>query len=298
MNRRVFLKRAACGILTASSIPLISCNNSGSLRFGIVTDIHYSERESYDSRYFKDSIQKLQDAIHTFRQSDLDFLIELGDFKDQDATPDRDSTLAYLDTIEEVFQSFNGPVYHVLGNHDMDSISKEDFLQRTTNYGKANKKSYYSFTVNRIRCIVLDANFNEDGSSYDSGNFDWTKAYVSGEQVAWLREELSDKKPTIVFIHQLLDDFSDIYKAVCVDNASEVVSILENSGCVLAVFQGHHHAGHYSFRNDIHYWTMKGMIEGNLPENNSFAIIEVDKNQNIYIDGFANCEDKALPRLR
>ena len=94
----------------------------------------------------------------------------------------------------------------------------------------------------------------------------------------------------------MLDSFSDISKALCVGNADEVVPLLEENGNILAVFQGHHHPGHYSFRNNIHYWTMKGMIEGELPGNNSFAVVEIGVNNNIRIDGFFNCEDKELNR--
>ncbi len=239
--------------------------------------------------------EKLKKAIEVFAHSNLDFLIELGDFKDQDNLPQREQTIAYLDEIEKVFQSFRGPVYHVLGNHDMDSISKEDFLQHTSNEGGANKKNYYSFCFDQVKFIVLDANYNQDGTPYDTGNFDWTKAYIPKEQTEWLQKELTESnKPVILFIHQLLDRFSDISKSLCVSNADEIVSLLEKNGNVLAVFQGHHHAGHYSFRNNIHYWTMKGMIEGGLPDNNSFAVVEIDAQNNIHIDGFYNCEDKDL----
>ncbi len=296
MNRRVFLKKATGGVLLASSLPLLSCVSSESLRFGLLTDIHYSGRNTNGTRYYQESIEKVKRAIEVFNQSSLDFIIELGDFKDQDAIPQKENTLKYLKAIEELYQTFNGPVYHVLGNHDMDSISKEDFLFHTSNYGKADKKAYYSFMANGIKCIILDANNNEDGSPYDSGNYDWTKAYIPKMQIDWLRQELSDNKPTIVFTHQLLDDFSDIYKDVCVNNAAEVVSVLESNSNVLAVFQGHHHDGHYSFRKGIHYWTTKGLIEGALPDNNSFAIIEVDKNKDIYIEGFYNCDSKEMKR--
>ncbi|WP_425884168.1 hypothetical protein ACPYIV_16960 [Parabacteroides sp. ASD2025] len=100
--------------------------------------------------------------------------------------------------------------------------------------------------------------------------------------------------PVVIFIHELLDTFSGISKELCIGNAEEIVSILEQSGKVIAVIQGHHHAGNYSFRHGIHYFTMKGMIEGSLPENNSFAVIEIDKDLNIYIEGFFNCKDKEM----
>ena len=297
MNRRIFLQRAVGGVLLSSSIPLFSCETDHSLRFGIVTDIHYSERASYGTRYFKQSIEKLKNAIDVFNQADLDFIIELGDLKDQDSEPERKNTLKYLDTIEAVLQTFNGPVYHVLGNHDMDSISKEDFLNHTSNHKDADKKTYYSFTCNGIKCIVLDANYSEDGSPYDTGNFDWTKAFIPKSQQEWLQKELSsDEIPILIFVHQLLDSFSDVGKDLCVGNADEVVPLLEKNGNVLAVFQGHHHPGNYSFRNGIHYWTMKGMIEESLPDNNSFAIVEVNKNGDISIDGFFNCEDRILKK--
>lgn len=298
MNRRSFLKTAASGvILLAASPSLLSCTNKKNIRFGIITDLHYSQRKSYGTRYFSQTMDKLKAALDVFNQSNLDFLIELGDFKDQDSEPQREATIAYLDEIEKVYQSFNGPVYHVLGNHDMDSISKEEFLQHTSNHGKADKKTYYSFVLNGVKFIVLDANYNEDGTPYNSGNFTWTNAYVSEEQINWLHQELSDKrKPVVIFIHQLLDSFSDIHQSLCVNNADEIVPLLEENGKVLAVFQGHHHAGHYSYRNNVHYWTMKGMIEGSLPDNNSFAIAEIDQEYNIHIDGFYNCEDRELIR--
>ena len=70
--------------------------------------------------------------------------------------PERGQTLSFLDEIEAKFQTFDGPVYHVLGNHDMDSISKSEFLAHTSNYGSAKGKPYYSFVRNQIKFIVLD----------------------------------------------------------------------------------------------------------------------------------------------
>lgn len=225
----------------------------------------------------------------------MDFMIELGDLKDQGDTPQRQQTLSFLDEIEAKLRTFDGPLYHVLGNHDMDSISKPEFLARTANYGSAKGKPYYAFVRNQIKFIVLDGNCNEDGSDYDSGNFDWTQAFIPPAQKEWLQQELKkDDLPVIIFIHELLDTFSGISKELCIGNAEEIVSALEQSNKVVAVIQGHHHAGNYSFRHGIHYFTMKGMIEGSLPENNSFAVIEIDKDLNIYIEGFYNCKNKEI----
>jgi alkaline phosphatase len=245
------------------------------IRFGVVTDLHYANRETDGIRYYKQSIDKLNDALHVFNKSSLDFLIELGDFKDMNNFDEREA-LTFLDEVENVYQKFQGPKYHVLGNHDMDCISKSDFLKHVANDGKTNGKNYYSFMLKGIKFIILDANYNADDSDYGRGNFDWTEAYIPASQKMWLEKELDDNCYAVVFVHQLLDSFSGLQKDIYVRNAQEVVEILERRNNVLAVFQGHHHKGHYSFRNGIHYFTIKAAIEGQHPENNHFAIIEID----------------------
>lgn len=267
------------------------------IRFGLVADVHYADAETLWARYYRQSTAKLNDAIKTFNKAELDFVIEMGDFKDEGRPPDRQETIDFLVEIENVFKGFRGPVYHVLGNHDMDSISKDDFLKNITNHGQAQAENYYSFINNGIKFIVLDANYNEDGSDYDSGNFDWTYCKIPGDQKKWLQDELGrDKLPVMVFTHQLLDSFSGVSENHCIDNAGEIVTALEEHDNVIAVFQGHYHSGHHSFRNGIHYYTMNAMVEGSLPENNSYAVVEVDEDLNITIEGFYNCEDYVMNR--
>jgi alkaline phosphatase len=299
MNRRTFLK-ASCGIsgLMVCRYPLIAANgkDKATIRFGMLTDVHYANRNNAGSRSYRQSMNNLNEAINVFNHSDLNFVIELGDFKDQGENPNREQTLSFLDEIEREYRKFNGDRYHALGNHNMDSLTKADFLAHAENSGKANGKNCYSFVQKGIKFIVLDANYNEDRSDYDRGNFDWTKAFVPDRQKVWLEQELNTKRPAVVFVHQMLDSFAMDDKRLCIGNAPDIVEILERKNNVLAVFQGHHHAGHYSFRNGIHYFTLKGMIEGAFPENNSYAIVEIDKSLNISIDGFHNCEDKYLKK--
>ena len=298
MNRRLFFKQSCAGALLLSCPKLFARGKDAVVRFGLVTDIHFAHRPVHGTRYYEQSLDKLTDALRHFNGQKLDFLIELGDLKDQGDQPERAQTLSFLDEVERKLQTFDGPLYHVLGNHDMDSISKPEFLAHTFNYGDAKGKSYYSFTKGGIRFIVLDANCNPDGSDYDSGQFDWTKAFIPESQLTWLETELKkDERPVIIFIHELLDFFSGIDRALCVGNAENVVSLLEQSGKVVAVFQGHHHPGNYSFRNGIHYFTLKGLIEGSLPKNNSFAIVEIDRELTIHLDGYYNCEDREMKHV-
>jgi alkaline phosphatase len=295
MNRRTFLK-ASCGVsgLLLCHYPdlLASINSKDKaiVRFGMVTDLHYDNRERNSQ-----SFNKFDEAINTFNKRDLNFVIELGDFKDQGENPNRVQTLTFLDEIETEYKKYKGDRYHVLGNHDMDSLSKADFLTHTTNSGKANGKNYYSFVKKGIKFIALDANYNYDSTDYDKNNYDYKKTLIPDHEIVWLKKELDSKYPIVVFVHQMLDFFSKISdRNTYIKNAAEIIDLFERSQKVLAVFQGHNHAGDYNFRNGIHYLTLNGMIEGHFPENNSFAIVEIDKDLNISIDGFHNCEDKYL----
>ena len=302
MQRREFIKQLSCGVLLLSAAPLVASGKAcrtakrKTLRFGVVSDAHYADREMAIHRYYRQSLDKMRAAVKVFNRSDLDFIVELGDLKDMGPGKDPAEALRFLDDIEQVLQSFRGPVYHVLGNHDEDCISKTDFLSHTRNPRPCRGLGHYSFNVKGVRFIVLDANFNADMSDYDRGNFDWRSAWLPPEELAWLERELSahPSSLTCVFVHQMLDRFSDISKQLCVGNADDAVAILERHPQVAAVFQGHHHPGHYSFRNGIHYWTCSGMIEGEFPEHNAFAIVEVRPDGNIYIEGFGECQDREL----
>ena len=296
-SRRVFLRASVTTMAGLTALPL-SCTpgsrssaRRGAARFGIVTDCHYADADTAGTRFYRESLDKLSECVTRMNAEKVDFLIELGDFKDQDKAPTEQNTLSYLETVERVFRGFHGPTYHVLGNHDTDSISKAQFLSRVRNTNVASGRSYYSFDLNGLRFVVLDANYRADGADYDHGDFDWTDANIPSAELAWLRRELTETPgPVIVFIHQLLDGAGEVY----VKNAGEVRHVLEASGKVLAVFQGHHHPGGYSHIAGIHYYTLKALVEGTGPENNSYAIAEVRPDGTITVTGYRRAESKQL----
>jgi predicted phosphodiesterase len=262
---------------------MLSCRNDRSVRFGVLTDSHFADRGPAGSRYYKDSGNKIQQAVDLFDKEKVDFIIELGDFKDQDDPPDESRTLKYLSFIEKIYQKFNGPTYHVLGNHDVDSISKQQFLKQIKNTNISAEKSYYSFDGNGFHFVVLDANFNSDGASYDHGDFDWTDPNISPAQLEWLSNDLKKTSlPTITFVHQLLDGEGPHH----IKNANAVRNILEQSNKVFAVFQGHKHDGGYSLINKLHYLTLEAVVEGRGLENNRFYIVEINRNLKIKLSGF------------
>ncbi len=264
-------------------------DESAKLSFGIVTDSHYADSDARGERHYRESLDKMAECVRLMNDKKVDFMIELGDFKDQGKPAIEETTLLYLDAIEKVYARFKGPRYHVLGNHDVDSISKEQFLARVENTGVAQGSSYYSFDSHGFHCIVLDANYKADGSDYDRGNFDWRDTSLPLKELEWLRQDLaSSSKPIIAFVHQQLD----VAGATAVKNAAQVRQILQDSDKVLAVFQGHHHPGHYSNIEGIHYYTLKALVTGSGEQNNAYAIVDVYTDNSISITGYR----KALSR--
>jgi predicted phosphodiesterase len=290
INRRKFVETTvfAIGGITIPGI-VMADRKYKPIRFGILTDIHYADApDNHElNRYFRESLKKVAECTELMNEQKVDFLIELGDLKDQGDPPNETETLKYLESIENVLKKFKGPLYHVLGNHDFDSISKLQFLEVVSDYGFKNAVNYYSFTTGSFHFIVLDANYNELSLEYDHGNFDWTEAHIPDKQLRWLKSDLKfHKKPTIVFIHHQLDSPLVADKRHCPDNADIVRKMLEDSGHVLAVFQGHYHKGGLNKINNIFYYTLKAVVEGSGPENNNYAIVEIDEELKIRIKGY------------
>lgn len=296
MKRRRFIKNIFFSTLT---LCFSSCGVGFFCKkwsFGLVSDIHYADRPPKVEwkRYYRKSYAKFKVAIDLFNTTDCEFVACLGDLKDQKKCPSKDTTLSFLEKIELLFSSFKGDRFHVLGNHDLDSISKQEFLDRVTNTGIEKSKSYYSFNRNDVHFVVLDSCFKQDQVPYNAGNFEWYDAALSLKQLDWLKEDLnSTSLLTIVFIHHPLDDFNLPDKRISISNAPEVREVLEQNGNVKVVFQGHHHDGNYSYNNGIHYYTMKSVVDG-LVENN-FALVTMDQQKKqIVIDGHGETEDKIL----
>ena len=71
-----------------------------------------------------------------------------------------------------------------------------------------------------------------------------------------------------------------------ISNAPKIRKILEESGKVLAVFQGHLHQNFHSHIGGVHYVTLAAMVEGSGEENNAYAILDILPDDAIRITGF------------
>jgi alkaline phosphatase len=71
-----------------------------------------------------------------------------------------------------------------------------------------------------------------------------------------------------------------------VKNAPDVRKILEESGRVSAVFQGHSHQNDHREVGGIHYCVFRAMVEGSGAEQNGYSVANFFADGSIKIDGF------------
>jgi alkaline phosphatase len=149
--------------------------------------------------------------------------------------------------------------------------------------GVEQRNSYYSFDRGGFHFVVLDSCFRSDGEPYGRKNFQWTDANIPAAELEWLEGDLkANSKPVIVFAHQRLD----VSNNHGVKNNADVRTILESSGNVLSVFQGHSHQNDLKEIGGIHYCTLVAMVEGSGAENNGYSVMEIERNGTIHLTGF------------
>ena len=266
------------------------------LRFGLVTDSHYADRDPGGTRYYRQSLTKMRECIDVFNSKTTDFIIHLGDFKDQDSNADPANTLKYLEALEAEFARFNGPRYHCVGNHDVDSITKRQFLSNIENTGISKTESYFHFEHRGFRFVVLDANYHEDGRDHfylEGAN--WQDIRIPENQLEWLQETLAaSRSPAIVFCHHPTFKYLHGESVYHIQNYQAVQRIFKSSGKVAAVFHGHTHQDTHQQIEGIHYLTMLGMVDHSGVENNAYALVEVYGDGRMEVIGYRRVKNKSL----
>ena len=247
-TRRTFLNQSGVAA-TSLVLPWIPSNLSSlfenQITFGMVADIHQD--------IMLDAEARLEVFIEATNERKTDFNIQLGDFCEPKQT-----NLPFLN----IWNQYKGPKYHVLGNHDMDSSTKEG----TLDFWSMEKK-YYSFDANGFHFVVLDANYlylEHKFVDYSKANFyidDSHRTWINPEQIEWLKEDLvATNSPTIVFSHQgLATDAWGVKNRTVVQKVLEEANKNAGFNKVIACFNGHNHIDTHRTINGIHYIDVNSM---------------------------------------
>jgi alkaline phosphatase len=275
-----------------------SCQRDGLvLSFGAFTDAHYAHKV-YGSRHCQDSLIKLRACIDTFNDRDLPLIVNLGD--SLDGGESKVVERGYLAALREAWSRFEGEVHVLLGNHDLATLTKREFIEGAGLPGGGDEESgwYDSFDCGDVHLIVLDSNYHQDGTPFGAGDFQWDNAWISEAQIAWLADDLqaAQGRSMIVFCHGNLDDRRQDERTDphVVRNAGVVRSVLERAGNVRAVLQAHYHPGMRTTIHGIPYVGLAAMVEGPGLENNAYAIVSLYENGDLCVEGFGRQDSYCL----
>ncbi|MBQ3815177.1 MAG: metallophosphoesterase family protein [Clostridia bacterium] len=240
------------------------------MRFGLFSDLHSNLPGLPERGYGGRSLDDLKRGLARFREAGVAFAVSLGD----NTQPARDAReqAAQLSDLIRLWNGYGFPVHTVFGNHEFQQLTLDEVLSvwRT-------ERAYDCFSVDGIRFVILDTNIRPDGVHYGADNFDWRFGIVDEAQAGWLREVLKTPERTFVFTHNCLywetgDEHDDWFR---IGNAREICDLLAASGCVEAVFQGHHHTARADTWHGIRFLNIPSPERSPSYDDADFPIVEI-----------------------
>lgn len=273
------------------------------MKIGLITDCHAALKPAEDNKYYSHSFVKFQDSCAYFLRERVDFAVNLGDVYQSVGDPAKTEEAILRMVFPRMMT--RAPFLHVLGNNDVVDYTKAEFLDFMRDPAKRMNRPmgqrrgapqievepkdswYYSFVREGWKFVVLDTNYDKNGNSYEKTAYDCREAYVNPEQLAWMKKELAEGLPTIIFTHANLDVHESPLAEICrLKNAAEVREAIESAGNVKLVLQGHDHFGAKSVMNGIPYITLHATVLNKYyPDHCSCAVMEIGERE-INIRGF------------
>ena len=242
--------------------------NDHLLRFGIITDIHFSI-ESEDAAATS-AAAELRDCIHCWNRNKIEFLLQLGDLIKGSNTQKKEE----FRQVSSILNSFPGTIRHVIGNHCL-ALQRKELIAAL-----GLQTPFYTFTEKEFRFIVLDGMdisiLRKPETEEDRQILAFFHAHpelhdycgaVGTMQKAWLKRELekaeyAGEKVIIICHFPLLPETTD-QKHGLLWNHREIAELLVSSPAVKACLSGHYHYGGYAEQNGIHFVVLPAFVNRN-----------------------------------
>lgn len=230
------------------------------LTIGFVTDLHFGPAAYHDGKLRKltHHAAELTRGVVRRMNEELrpDLLVNLGDDIEDES---RDADLARYTECQDILRTAKAELVNVAGNHDLIHLTRDDLARVWRHEGPL----FYAMDRGEWHIVVLHTLERKD-----------VEVRIPQAQLEWLVGDLArTTRPTLVFMHhsaseQDLSDsswFKGLSHLALVKERAELRSILEASGKVRAVFNGHVHRNHLDVIHGIPYVTIQSLIE-NLDE--------------------------------
>lgn len=279
MNRRNFIGTAAAAIAGAPYLGRAA--GADSFEIGLVADAQYADIPPHRTRFYRESVARLGEAVEHFNGRGLAFCAHLGDLIDR--------TWESFDAIEQPLGRSRHVWHHLLGNHDFEVMDKMkprvpgrlglsrryrlfkhgnfDFLALDTN-----DVSTYAHPGGTRRHAAAAARLAELQAAGIRQAKPWNGA-IGAEQLDWLdrscrNAQAAGRKVIILAHHPVQPD-----GAHNVWNAGEVLERIGRHRNIVAWLNGHNHAGAFAIHDGVPFVTMHGMVE--TPDTTAYATARI-----------------------
>ncbi len=220
------------------------------LKLALVADIHHGPN-SYSKRSDR-ALDLLEMFVEEVNKRKPDLVVDLGD-RISDVNQDEDWRLERQ--VATLFDQLTVPHVHLLGNHDLEHLSREDnaaTLEQSVDHQSLDMKGYH------LVFWQPDAYFPE--------------GFVATEaQLEWLAQDLeSTALPTLIFTHAPFSGssmtgnyyFENAPKHWAgYQNAGEIRNLIQEKGHVVACISGHVHWNSLDTVMGVHHLTLQSLTE-------------------------------------
>jgi len=279
LSRRRFI--AASLVLAATGPSLMGARRKPALRLGLVADPQFADTEPGKTRFYRQSLGKLAEAVEHFNGLDLKWCVNLGDLIDRQ-----------WESFDEVFKPLANSrhrFHHLLGNHD---FGVPDAFKARVPERLGLKRRYYCRWEDGFCFVMLDTTdvspyaHPEDSQESAEATLEWKRLAATGainaqpwngavgeRQLVWFedtcRRAAMTRRKVIVLAHH------PVYPASnhCEWNSAVLLQVVERHRNVVAWINGHNHAGAYSVHDEVPFITLKGMVE--TKDTNAFAVLHL-----------------------
>ena len=230
------------------------------MRFALISDQHFGRPAYYGGKLRKLSQQAPEltrafvDQMNSVVRPDL--VINLGDVIEDES---HDADLRNYQEFVHILTELDAPVLHVAGNHDFVHLRAEELTELWRHTGTL----YYSRAVAGVHFSILHTIEKKDES-----------VRLPAEQLDWLQHDLASAElPVVLLMHHPASEmvlegnrwFEHAPHICRVAERRKLRELLEASGKVVAVFNGHVHWNHLDLIAGIPYVTVQSLTE-NLDE--------------------------------
>lgn len=292
----------ACGKSAESSQSEASEITDGEIfQFIVISDLHVRlpgnpDDVNYDAQKNLDNLTYIINRINS-DYNNADFVVTTGDLVGCLFSENTADYGTGTDTTAEHYKSMIDtlimPIYSVLGNHDYQKSYNSGLSEGVSSQDRAAIEAvwkkvlgidpYYSVLHKGVRLIFANSNrgdhytdvcYGKNAEAGCTGSFDT-------EQIAWLRTELANSEPAIIFFHhppitdnRLIRYFGILsYLVEGSDDLYDVVT--ENQEKILGIFVGHGHVWAKDEIGQVPVYETGAIGDGNADKDN-IHIVEVN----------------------